>query len=221
MTRPTPDARSEWADLNAVWTDPAGAPATDAVALARSVRRRADLARLNYVVEIVIGVGLMAMVGLLAFLDRVPSLVAAGGIAFAGFALALTVWARRGLGDQSLSTPEQALRLAQRQARTGLKWARAGLAITVAAAAFIVLVLGDGENSAETLFGIVGAGLFLAGCALFYRRHARRCRDRLAAHERALAQLLDADAPGQADSDRASTASDARPPETTSPPPRA
>lgn len=221
MTRKAAPPPPEWAELSAVWTDPAAAPAPDAAALARAVRRRARLARLNYLTEIVTSLLVLLALGVLTAQGRLALPLALAGAAFALFALGLTLWARRGLGDETASTPEQALRLALRQGQTGLRWARAGLANTVAATIFVAFILSQADGSGEMRVSLGGVALFLGGCALFYAVHARRCRRRMAAHEQVLATLLDAEALDQADSVRDSSASEARPPDTTSPPPMA
>lgn len=213
---------SEWADLTAVWVDPQATPAPDTPALVRAVRRRARLARLNFMVEIATGLALIAVVGVLAVLGRLSLSLAAAAAAFALFALGLTLWARRGLEKDGAATPEQALRLALSQARAGLQWGRAGLAVTAAAAVYMAYVLNQsGDGSQDMRVTLVLAAVFLGGCAMFYARHARRSRQRMQAHARALTALTSPEPGDQADRLKDSTASDARPPDTTSPPPMA
>ncbi|MBX9615378.1 MAG: hypothetical protein K2X25_07255 [Caulobacteraceae bacterium] len=194
MTRP----ENDWTDLTEAWTgssDPH--PPLDA-GLIRSLRRRDRLARINFVFEMAAGVFVLAAMGWVLWRGGPLPAVAAAG-AFALFALAMTLWSRRGDPGLLTETPEAVLRSALGQARTGFRWAVAGIAISLAAMLFVtimMLVLTPARvPSAAVLFG---TGLALLVCIGFYLRHARRCRRRMAAHQAALDALNDSE-PGPED----------------------
>jgi hypothetical protein len=189
MTRPE-DGPEDWTDLAKVWTtpgataDPAPEPAGD---LERRVRRRARLATLNFHLEAwgaVVAGGLGAWV---AVRHDAP-LLGFAGVAFSLFALAATVWARRDARPGDAETPAAALAGARRQARSGLRWARAGQAICVAALLFLGVV-GLTHPNAHLPAIYLAAFVFLGGMAVFYERHARISRTRIARHEAALREL--------------------------------
>jgi hypothetical protein len=173
----------DWTDLAEVWTAPEDAPELTAA----SVRRRAWLARLNFRFEAGGAVVAGLFGGGIALTQREPVLGVAA-LVFGAFALIATVWARRGVGPELTTTPGETLRAAVAQARSGLRWARAGQAITCAALLFVIAaVLDAGIATAAWLYGPVL--LLLALCAVFYERHARRCRTRIARYEAALLEL--------------------------------
>jgi len=183
MTRP-----DDWSDLSQVWTAPEVAPPAGAAAdLERSVRRRALLATVNFHLEIWGAVIAGALGGWVALRHDAP-LLGFAGVAFAVFALIATVWARRGAVPGEAETPAAALAAAIRQARSGLRWARAGQAICIAALGFLAVVGVAYPNAAPPTIHLT-ALVFLAGMAVFYERHARRCRRRIAVHEAALKEL--------------------------------
>ena len=185
----TPD--EDWSDLSRTWMDTGTEPAPFDARLIRAVRRRDTLARLNFVAEVggaVVCVGVVVWAALMRGLPWPPAIAAA---AFAVFALAMTLWSRRG-GTASLTeTPQAVLRSAIAQARLGIRWACAGIAISAAASVFL-LVLAIQPPPAG---GAAGAWLFVGGVVFlivavgFYLRHLRRCRRRIAIHEAALAAL--------------------------------
>jgi len=189
MTRPDP-SKDDWTDLAEVWTTPGDAtePSTGAIVdLERRVRRRARLATLNFHLE-AWGAVLAGVLGAwVAFRHQAPELGLAG-VAFAIFALVATVWARRDALPGDPGTPGQALAAAVRQARSGLRWARAGQAICVAALLFVIVVGRTAPNASLPLIYLAALG-FLGGMAVFYERHARLCRRRIAGHQAALKEL--------------------------------
>lgn len=116
-----------------------------------------------------------------------------GGAAlvFAAFALVATLWARRG-GEPGLAdTPAEALRAAAAQARSGLRWARAGQAVTAGALLFVIVVAVDAGGVPGGVWVYLAIGIVLALCGAFYERHARRARARAADHRAALEEMED------------------------------
>ena len=176
----------DWSDLSKTWAEPeANAPPLD-TAFVRALIRRDRLARINYLME---AGGCVVVVGVIAWaviVQDLPWMVAAAAGGFAAFALALTVWSRRGDPGLLLDTPDAALRSALAQARIGLRWAWAGVAICVAAVGFLIIMAVAAENA--TTAAVIGAPMILA-VVPFYLRHARNCRRRIEAHEAALAAL--------------------------------
>ncbi len=185
MTRPDsgPDA---WTDLADVWTTPEAAPEPTAP-LERRVRRRALLATLNFHLEAWGAVLAGGLGGWVAWRHDAPILGLAG-VAFALFSLAATLWARRGARTGGIETPGAALAAAIRQARSGLRWARAGQAICAAALLFILVVGLSAPNDALPVI-YTATFAFLSAMAVFYERHARLCKARIAGHQAALAEL--------------------------------
>ncbi|MFC7379846.1 hypothetical protein [Brevundimonas sp. GCM10030266] len=183
MTDPKPE---DWTDLAEVWTAPAETP-EPAPELARAVRRRATLATLNFHLEAWGAVAAGGVAVWVALRHDAPVLGLAGA-AFGVFALAATLWARRGARPGEADTPAAALHAAIRQARSGVHWARAGQAICAGALAFI-LVLGLSHPSTALPVIYLISFAFIAAMAAFYERHARRCRARITRHQAALAEL--------------------------------
>ena len=179
----------DWTDLSDAWT----APARDDQALAdlaRQVRRRARLARLNYVFEMA-GCMLAAIIGgwVLAARPETHWLLGSGAVLFGLFAAAMTLWARGGPAPEDLETPEQALTAAIRQAEAGRRWGRAGLAVTLGAAVFLGAALAAHPAPDELTPFYIGGAVFLFGGLAFYLRHQDRCTRRIAQHRRALEAL--------------------------------
>lgn len=188
MSDQKPDA--DWTDLAEVWTapaDPGGGDPGPEPDLSRALRRRARLGALNFHIEAWGAVLAAAAGGWFAFRHDSP-LIGVAAIAFSLFALIATLWARRGLGATDADTPREALSAALRQARTGLKWARAGQAISLAGVAFLA-VMAVLRPAPEVAPVYLGGGVLMACAILFYERHARRSRARIARHEAALAEL--------------------------------
>ncbi|WP_339913970.1 hypothetical protein [uncultured Brevundimonas sp.] len=188
MTTPTPD---DWSDLARTWVDTSrSGPGLDP-ALIRTVLRRDRLARLNFVGEIA---GAAVVIGVLvwALLARdLPWSIAVAALAFTGFAVAMTLWSRRGDPGVLTETPEAVLLSAIAQARHGRRWAWAGVANSVAAFAFVasMTMLDPSRGPSEALLIAITAGL--AVCIGFYLRHARRCGDRMKIHSATLEALRD------------------------------
>ncbi|MBD3837746.1 hypothetical protein [Brevundimonas sp.] len=191
MIPPPEDRPDDWSDLTQAWAaTPDDGPPLDA-ALIRSLRRRDRLARLNFLSEIV---GALAVVGVMgwALWRGVDLPVVLAALGFAVFALVMTLWSRRGDPGLLTDTPQAVLRSALGQARTGYRWALAGVAISLAGMVFLIVMLWLAKPVAEMRGPMLaGAGLFLAACIGFYLRHARRCRRRMAAHRAALDALLE------------------------------
>lgn len=183
MTRP-----EDWSDLSDVWTAPeAGPPVGVPLDLKRQVRRRARLATVNFHMEIWGAVIAAALSGWVAVRHDAP-LLGFAGLAFSVFALSATVWARRGARPGEAETPGAALAAALRQARSGLRWARAGQAICIAALGFVAVV-GVTQPSDHLPVIYTAAFGFLGIMATIYERHARRCRRRITGHAGALKEL--------------------------------
>lgn len=205
---PRPD---DWSDLADAWTA-AGTPAPRRDLL-RQVRRRDRLARINFWAEV--GAAVLAS-GFIVWIARLRDAgwpMAATGLVFAGFVLALTVWARRAAPPVADDTPLDALKTAVQQARAGLIWAGCGVAISLATGVALAVIFAlepvTPRLALPTAVVTVGAvAAFVAGYAL----HIRRCRRRIAYYRRMLEELES----GATTS--ASTTDPARPPETTSPP---
>jgi signal transduction histidine kinase len=190
MTRPDDD----WTDLTQAWTEtPDPEPRLDA-GFIRSLRRRDRLARLNFWQEMGGGVVVLGVMGWAAY-RGIPLTALAAGLAFVLVALGLTLWSRRGHPGLLTETPQAVLRSAMGQARTGYRWALSGVAISVAAMIFLLVILRT-LDPAQGPAGAIIAGMFgfLVICIGYYLRHARRCRRRMAAHRAAL-EALEMDAP--------------------------
>jgi hypothetical protein len=189
MTPPPDNHADDWTDLTQAWTDvPDDEPRLDAE-LIRSLRRRDLLARLNFISEMVGGVVVIGVLGW-ALWRGLPLPAAAAALGFAVFALGMTLWSRRGDPGLLTETPEAVLRSAMGQARTGYRWAVAGVAVSLAGMVFLAVMLsivGLSHSENRLIFGV--AAVFLAVCIGLYLRHARRCRRRMAAHQAALDAL--------------------------------
>ena len=176
----------DWSDLSKTWAEPqADAPPLD-TAFVRALIRRDRLARINYLLEISGAVVAAAVVTLAVIVQALPWIIAVAAGGFALFALGVTVWSRRGDPGLLLDTPEAALRSALAQARIGLRWSWAGIAISIAGLVFL-LVMATVQTDVWSAAGI--GGLAILAAVPFYLRHARNCRRRIAAHEAALAAL--------------------------------
>lgn len=186
MTQPPND----WSDLTDAWTEGAAdAPPLDD-AFVRRLRRRDRLARWNFIAEIAGGLVVLGVVGWATATRGLPWPMTAAALGFAAFAVAMTVWSRRGDPGLLLDTPEAALSSAIAQARLGWRWAWAGVAISLAGGVFVAVTLAlspGGVGGSPGLLMVMPA--FLLACVGFYLNHARRCSRRMAAHQRALAAL--------------------------------
>lgn len=188
MTNPNDD----WSDLTQTWTAPAAdEPALD-LGLIRDLQKRDRLARLNFASEIAGGVAVIGVVAWSTWAKGLPWSVAFVALGFVAFALAMTLWSRRGDPGLLTDTPQAALKSAIAQARSGYRWAWAGVAISGAAMMFLVSVtlLLPGKLGTDARF-LAGAGGALVICVGFYLRHAKRSRQRMKAHATALAALSD------------------------------
>ncbi|WP_292226927.1 hypothetical protein [Brevundimonas sp.] len=189
MTNPNDD----WSDLTQTWTETAAdEPALD-LGLIRDLQKRDRLARLNFAGEIAGGVVVVAIVIWSTFVRGLPWSAGLTALGFVAFALVMTLWSRRGDPGLLIDTPQAALRSAIAQARTGYRWALAGVAISMAAMVFLLAVqnLLPGAPGPDARI-MLGFGVFLVACIGFYLRHARRCRQRMAAYQDALNALTDA-----------------------------
>lgn len=187
MTRPEvqPD---DWNDLAEVWTAPQDGP--EVTDLVRGMRRRAWLARINFLVEAG-GAVVAGLFGAWMALRHQEPVMGGAAVIFAAFALVAALWARRGAEPGLADTPAEALRAAVAQARSGLRWARAGQAVTAGALLFVVVVGLDAGAFPGGVWVYLAIGIVLALCAAFYERHARRARARVADHRAALAEMED------------------------------
>lgn len=185
----------DWSDLAGAWTENGedAARGSDAQ-LVRRLRRRAVAGRINFIFECLLCGGALA-VALWLVLSGGPVRLTIGAatVAFAGFGLATAVWARGRSGPTLTGTPADAVRTALHQAESGLRWARAGWWMTLAAFGFLAVHLAvdllDRGPGPLTLPLIGGGAVALAGWGAFYRWHARRCRRRIAHHRVALDEL--------------------------------
>jgi hypothetical protein len=186
------DPHDDWSDLSQAWTEPtpddAEAARADA-AFIRSLRRRDLLARINYALELLGGVAVVAVVMWVAFRTDLPWPIVAAALAFVALGMGLTVWSRRGDPGVLTGTPRAVLRSAVAQARTGERWAWAGLAISLAAGGFLFLMsryepVGGEPRAVYPVFSV-----FLVLCMGGYVLHAWRCRRRRRAHEAMLRAL--------------------------------
>lgn len=190
------DPHDDWSDLSQAWTDPAPDEAEAAradAAFIRSLRRRDRLARINYVLELLGGVAVVGVVTWVALRTPLPWPVLAAAYGFVVLGVGLTVWSRRGDPGVLTGTPEAVLRSAVAQARTGERWAWAGLVISLAASAFLFLMSRFDPSGPETRGLYPAFSVFLLLCIGGYLIHARRCRQRRRAHEAALHALTAAD----------------------------
>lgn len=191
MTLP-PDAKpDDWSDLSRAWTDASTGDGDRLDSdLIRKLRRRDRLARLNFVGEIGGAVVVLAAVGWATLVRGLPWPHAATAVAFTGFAVAMTIWSRRGDPGLLTGTPEAVLRSAIGQARLGFRWAVAGVAISVAAMVFLVAMALLTPQAGALMTPMIGIGaVLLLICVVFYLRHASACRRRMADYAAALAAL--------------------------------
>lgn len=189
MTVPPETPADDWTDLTQAWAEtPDDEPRPDAD-LIRSLRRSDRLAKLNFAAEI--GGGVFVIGAMVWALWRgLPLSVAGVTLAFALFAIGMTLWSRRGDPGLLTETPEAVLRSALGQARIGYRWAMAGVAISLAGMVFLAFMLtisGPLHFRSGLIFG--GGAVLLVACIGFYWRHARRCRRRMAVHQAALEAL--------------------------------
>lgn len=176
----------DWSDLSKTWAEPqADAPPLD-TAFVHALIRRDRWARINYLLETSGAVAAAAVVVWAVVAQDLPLVVAAAAGGFALFALVVTIWSRRGDPGLLLDTPEAALRSALAQARIGLRWSWAGIAISLAAIVFLVVMA---LVSPKVISASAIGGLAILAAVPFYLRHARNCLRRIAAHEAALAAL--------------------------------
>ena len=187
MTLPPDD----WSDLSRAWTDPVldEGDQTGGDLIPR-LRRRARLARLNFMAEVASAALVIGVVGWTTIFRGLPWPHALAAFAFAGFAVAMTVWSRRGDPGLLTGTPEAVLRSAIGQARLGFRWAVAGVAISVAAMLFLIAVALTGQPGRAPAPLTLGVGAALLSiCVVFYLRHARACRRRRTEFTAALTAL--------------------------------
>lgn len=185
----------DWTDLAGAWTEDAGASDRGSDAqLVRHLRRRALAGRVNFIFECLLCL-IAFVIAVWLILSGGPARLAIGAatMIFAGFGLATAIWARGRAAPALTGTPADAVRTALHQAESGLRWARAGWWMTLAAFAFLGVHLAvdllDGGLEPLTLPVIGGGAVLLTGGAVLYRRHARRCRRRIASHRAALDEL--------------------------------
>lgn len=179
----------DWTELSDAWTTP-GRDDQGLAEMARQVRRRSRLGRLNFVFEMA-GCLLAGVMGVWVLAARPEDqwLLGAAAVLFGLFGAAMTLWARGRRAPDDLETPEQALFAAIRQAEAGRRWAQAGIAVTLGAAVFLgIAVAAYPIEEGLTVLYAAGA-LFLLGSLAFYLRYQNRCNRRIAQHRRALEDL--------------------------------
>lgn len=174
----------DWTTLSDTWTAPA--PDDGALAsLAGNVRRRALFARINFYVEIASCTAAVVLGGWLVVSGEGVGVAA---LLFGLFAGALTLWARGARDPSPMDTPAQALKAAIRQAEAGRRWARGGVAVTVAASIFVgVMAASTPGPILWPLYGVMA--LLLLGCLVFQLRHHDRCVARIRTFQQALDAL--------------------------------
>jgi|TARA_R110002051_G_scaffold76049_1_gene139022 hypothetical protein len=188
MTTPPND---DWSDLTRTWTDPTiTGPRLDP-GLIRAVRRRDRLARLNFAAEIAGGMAVLMVVIWASVARSLPWSVAVSATGFVAFALAVTLWSRRGDPGVLTTTPEAVLLSAIAQARTGYRWAWAGVATSLAAFVFVGVMVRVAPAWGLDDPAVPGMAVVLLVCISLYVRHAHRCRRRMAVHAATLQALRD------------------------------
>ena len=186
MTSPPND---DWSDLTRTWTDrPATPPRLDPN-MVRTLRKRDRLARLNFAGELAGGAVTVGVVIWATLVRDLPWTLALAAMGFVGFALAGTLWSRRGDPGLLTGTPEAVVLSAIAQARTGYRWAWAGVATSLAAFVFVMVLAGLSPVGSVTPRTLLMLGAFLLVCIGLYVAHARRCRQRIAAHTATLQAL--------------------------------
>ena len=187
----TPPPTDDWSDLAQTWTDPTLPPLKPDPGLIRSVRGRDRLARLNFAAEVAGGLVCLAVIAWCVLWRGLPWTAAVPGVGFVAFALAATLWSRRGDPGLLTGTPQDVLISAIGQARTGRRWAWAGIAISLVAFLFVGAMqwIAPGDGLRAPL--ILSVTVFLAVCIGFYLRHAHRCQRRMETHSATLASLRD------------------------------
>jgi hypothetical protein len=116
MTTPPND---DWSDLTRTWTDRPAAPPRLDPNLVRAVRRRDLLARLNFVGELAGGVVTIGIVIWATLVRDLPWTLGLTALGFVAFALAGTLWSRRGDPGLLTGTPEAVLGLGRRGHQSG------------------------------------------------------------------------------------------------------
>lgn len=190
MTNPDDD----WSELARAWIGTTDDEPRLNPGLLRGLRRRDRLARINFAAELAGGVAVLGAVGWAVLGRDLPWQPAVAAIGFVAFALVMTLWSRRGDPGLLTETPEAVLRSAIGQARTGRRWAHAGVAISIAALVFLAVMVGmiqPDRGPQPTV--LLASGLFLLACIGLYLRHAGRCRRRMAAYQAALEALSEPD----------------------------
>lgn len=188
MTTPPND---DWSDLTRTWTDRPAAPPRLDPNLFRAVRRRDLLARLNFVGELAGGVVTIGIVIWATLVRDLPWPLGLTALGFVAFALAGTLWSRRGDPGLLTGTPEAVLLSAIAQARTGYRWAWAGVATSLAAFVFVTILAGLSPTGSISPRDLLIMGGLLLACIGLYVAHARRCRRRMAAHTATLQAMDD------------------------------
>lgn len=188
MTMPPND---DWSDLTRTWTDRPVTPPRLDPDLVRTVRRRDRLARLNFVGELAGGAATVGVVLWATLVRDLPWTFALTAMGFVGFALVATLWSRRGDPGVLTGTPEAVVLSAIAQARTGYRWAWAGVATSLAAFVFVTTLAGLSPTGSVTTRTMLMMAAFLLVCIGLYIAHARRCRRRMAAYTATLQALRD------------------------------
>ena len=190
MTQPHDD----WSDLSKAWTEPtpqdAEAARADAVFI-RALHRRDRLARINYGLELLGGVAVVAVIVWVALRTALPWPVLVAAFGFVGLGMGMTIWSRRGDPGVLTGTPEDVLRSAVAQARIGERWAWAGLVISLAAAGFLFLMSRYEPDGASARAVYPTFSVFLLLCMGGYLVHAWRSRRRRRGHEATLRALAE------------------------------
>lgn len=187
------DPHEDWSDLSQAWTEPVPEDAEAArahAAFIRSLRRRDLFARINYGLELLGGVAVVGVVSWVALRTPLPWPVIVGAYGFVALGVGVTVWSRRGDPGILTGTPEEVLRSAVAQARTGERWAWAGLVISLAASAFLFLMSRFAPSGPETRGVYPIFSVFLLLCVGGYVVHGWRSRKRRRAHEATLRALI-------------------------------
>ncbi len=167
----------DWAELAELWQE-TGKATDDGTRPAATFARRHARERLSADVRLAGAVGAVLLILGMAYAGRWPGDVVAATLVFAVIGLATTLWSRDDPASL-IKTPRDALGGEVRRTRRRLRWAVAGLGVTVAAVPYVAFVLYRQDRLNDPVF-VTGAIVLIMGGMLTYARAALRDRKRLA-----------------------------------------
>lgn len=183
----------EWLELSRMWVEVGADGPEEAVnaELVATIRRRALLARLNAVGEILVCVVAIGILVWAVAVHQLTGLPVIAAFAFILSAIAMSIWSRWQKPDFLMETQGQALRTAAAQARSGQRWAWAGLAVCAAGSIYMaVFLLQMTSAKGQTLMAVGAAGTaFVLVWICLCVRHARTSSQRLRAYLEAIEAL--------------------------------